>query len=172
MNLQQVGQLMTLASLMDNRQVTAESAQAWHVILADVDYDAAVTAMYAHFRERPDDYLVVGHIVKRVEAQQLALTERTMSPAAPEACLPDDHRWLADGTCMHCTQRRGRRGGGGAPRPENMDALMAAWNDPQQWAVEVARYNDQLTAAGLDPVLPLRGRASADRVSNESSQNG
>lgn len=30
----------------------------------------------------------------------------TMSPAAPEACADGRHRWMPDGTCMHCTSRR------------------------------------------------------------------
>lgn len=61
-----------------------------------------------------------------------------------------------------------RLGGGGAPKPANFDALAEAWDDPLRWAVEVARYNEQLTEAEI----PLQGRVSADKLSNESSQHG
>lgn len=68
------------------------------------------------------------------------------------------------------------RRGEGAPKPANWDALVAAATpgaDPVQWAVEVGRYNQQLADAGLPSVQwPLRGRASMDRLSNESGQNG
>lgn len=163
MNLQQVGQLLTLASLIDNRDVTAETAMAWEAVMGDLDYDLAVSAMYAHFREEPDEYLMPAHIVKRVKAVQRKELPETMSPAAPEACTGGKHRWLSDGTCMLCLARK-ERGGirmrhAGAPKPANLEAMVKAADegDPVKWAAEVARYNEQLAEAGYPPVSsPLR----------------
>lgn len=161
MTLQQVGQLLTLVAMNDNRAWTPETALVWHEILGDLDYDAAVSAMYAHFRESTD-YLMPAHIVARVR-HETPLTAVTMSPEAPESCAPGDHRWLPNGTCLFCEARRAQpaaRGVKSAPRPDNFDAMMAAWNDPVKWAAEVARYNDQLQAAGYAPVnARLRGES-------------
>lgn len=60
------------------------------------------------------------------------------------------------------------------PKPANWDAMVAAASpgaDPTQWAVQVEAYNRQLVEAGLEPVQQrLRGRVSADRLSNESER--
>lgn len=44
-----------------------------------------------------------------------------------------------------------------APRPENLDAMTAAWNDPAAFGREVAIYNRQLRDAGLPPVHDMIG---------------
>lgn len=159
MTLQQVGQLLTLVAMNDNRAWTPETALVWHEILGDLDYDAAVGAMYAHFRESTD-YLTPAHIVARVRHDN-PQPGGTMSPEAPEACAPGDHRWLPNGTCLFCESRRTQsavRGNKSAPQPDNFAAMTAAWNDPVKWAAEVARYNDQLATAGYAPVnARLRG---------------
>lgn len=36
-----------------------------------------------------------------------------------------------------------------APKPINFDAMSDAWNDPIRFAAELARYYEQLRAAGL-----------------------
>lgn len=38
------------------------------------------------------------------------------------------------------------------PKPDNLDAMSAAHNDPVAFAAEVAKYNEQLRLAGFDPV--------------------
>lgn len=161
MNYTQTAQLLALASGFDNRMVTEAVCKLWFEILGGLDYDAAVSAMYAHFRESTD-YLMPAHIVARIR-HETPLTAVTMSPEAPEACAPGDHRWLPDGTCLFCEARRAQpvaRGVKSAPRPDNFDAMVAAWNDPVKWAAEVARYNDQLQAAGYAPVnARLRGES-------------
>jgi hypothetical protein len=163
MNLQQVGQLLTLASLIDNRDVTPEVAMAWEATVGDLDYDAAVAAMYTHFREEPSEYLMPAHIVKGVRAAQRKELPETMSPEAAEVCSDGKHRWLADGTCMLCLARKEqgaiRARSGGAPKPANLKAMeqAAAEQDPVKWAAELARYNQQLAEAGYPPVSwPLR----------------
>lgn len=156
MSLQQVGQLLTLIALNDNRTWTPETALSWHEILGDLDYDAAVSAMYAHFRES-SDFLMPAHIVARVKHADPARPV-TMSPEAPESCEPGDHRWMPDGTCLFCDSRRlpaieGRTTSRGAPKPNNFEALCAAHGDPVRWAAEIARYNEQLQVAGFSPVV-------------------
>lgn len=53
-----------------------------------------------------------------------------------------------------------------APKPDNFEALAAAWDDPMQWAVEVAKYNAQLvdTDETLTQVSPHQSRAHSDHV--------
>lgn len=157
MNRQQVAQLLNLASANDNRIVTDAAMKTWFEILGDLDYDAAVSAMYAHFRESTD-YLMPAHIVARVRQEHRAELPATMSPEYPESCPQGDHRWMPDGTCLFCDTRRSRPAVEGqavrrAPKPDNFEAMCAAHNDPVKWAAEIAKYNQQLEAAGFSPVL-------------------
>jgi len=43
------------------------------------------------------------------------------------------------------------------PKPDNFDAMSAAWNDPVAFAREVAIYDAQLIAAGEKPTTPQTG---------------
>lgn len=55
-----------------------------------------------------------------------------------------------------------------APKPDNFEALAAAWNDPMQWAVEVAKYNAQIADSGevLTPASSHMTRAHAEHLQN------
>lgn len=103
MNRQQVAQVLTLASLVDNRSVTDESARMWHDVIGHVDYEVAVEAIRAHFAESTA-WLLPAHITQYARAEKLKALPSTMSAARPE-CAPDAHRRLPDGTCLLCTHR-------------------------------------------------------------------
>ena len=102
----QVGQLLTVAALADGRQITAEMCTWWHELIGDIPFEDAKRALADHQREstknvRPAD------IRSRVAAYRKALEPvPTMSPETPEDC--GHHRWIADGTCMYCTTKKGR----------------------------------------------------------------
>ena len=50
MNQQETAQLLALTALVDNRPVTDEVRRMWHALIGDLDYQACVTAMQAHYR--------------------------------------------------------------------------------------------------------------------------
>lgn len=102
MNRQEVGQLLTLAALVDNRSVTNEACLMWHSIVGHLDYERAVEAMRAHYAES-SEWLLPVHVITRVKRSRLAVLPSTMSPAVDECS--GSHRRLPDGTCMLCTHR-------------------------------------------------------------------
>lgn len=105
MNRTEVGQLLALAALVDNRTVTPEACLMWHELTGAIPYQDAVEAMHAHYRESTD-WLMPAHVVRRVTSMRKALEPRTMSPAIPASCATEaEHRWLPDGTCVLCESR-------------------------------------------------------------------
>lgn len=42
-----------------------------------------------------------------------------------------------------------------APRPENLEAMAAAWNDPVEFARQKAIYNEQLRQQGYAPLYEV-----------------
>lgn len=106
MNTQEAFQLLTLASARDGRTVDLAVAAVWADDLADVPFQAAVTAAKAHYRQS-DSWLMPAHIIDHARAARRLELPETMSPEAPDSCEPRrPHRWLPDGTCMLCTTRR------------------------------------------------------------------
>lgn len=66
MNIQQTNDLLVRIQVIDNRQVGDSTVLAWHELVDDVDFDAAVEAVKMHFRESPA-YLVPAHVRKNVD---------------------------------------------------------------------------------------------------------
>jgi len=60
----QVTALLTLVSTLDQRIVSDSLVESWAGFLADVRPQHAREAVEEHFREKPDTYLNVGHVVK------------------------------------------------------------------------------------------------------------
>ena len=100
MNTQEAFKLLTLASARDGRTVDIAVATVWADDLAGIDYQDAVAAATAHYRAT-SDWLMPVHVIKRVQGAKKAIG--TSSPQVPEDC--GHHRFLRDGTCMHCTTR-------------------------------------------------------------------
>lgn len=105
MNKQEVGKLLTLAALVDNRSVTTEACLMWHELVGDIGFDDAVDAMRAHYRESKD-WLMPVHVRQRVRDARRAVEGRTSSERR-EDCREAGrlHRWLGDDTCMFCEVR-------------------------------------------------------------------
>lgn len=105
--------------MLDNRQVDELTIQAWMPLMAHLDYQDAVEAVNTHFRESTA-YLQPAHIA--------ALVKRARGSSQPPAFreLPRPGRF--------------------APPPENMAAMVAAYQSGDQAAVdrEVAVYEAQI----------------------------
>lgn len=67
MNKTEVAKLLTMASAIDNRTVGVETVEAWFLVIGDLDFDDATTAMFSHFRSTTD-YLTPRQIILGVES--------------------------------------------------------------------------------------------------------
>ena len=87
MNEQEAWELLTLASARDNRTVSQSVAKVWAGDLEWVAIDVAVDALTLHYRERPDVWLLPGHVI--AGARRVLLTreraERIVAQAARRA---------------------------------------------------------------------------------------
>jgi hypothetical protein len=78
----QVKALLTLVSTLDQRKISDDVVESWASLLADVKPQHAREAVEEHFREKPDTYLNVGHVVKGAkrfaerDAEKLLMLER------------------------------------------------------------------------------------------------
>lgn len=104
MNAFEMKRLLAKISLGDNRQVDQLVIDDWMETIGHLDYRSAYEAVVQHRRESTE-YLQPGHIT-RIVNQHAPRQAITMSPEAPSSCPGGTHRWLADGTCVHCTERR------------------------------------------------------------------
>lgn len=91
MNLVETGQLLTVAAAFDNRQVTKDTAIAWHEVLRDVEYADALVAVREHHKSSTD-YLMPGHVAvgARRERERRERVERMSRPALPRAEITFD----------------------------------------------------------------------------------
>ena len=131
MNSQQVAAVLAKIQLGDNRETDAAGLvlAEWVDSIGDLNFDDAVEAVRMH-RKESTEYLLPAHVragVRRV--RELRSPSNDSTPVSE----------FADSS--------------GAPKPENFDAMCAAWADPVQFAREVAVYNSQLLAAGFPVVV-------------------
>jgi hypothetical protein len=87
-NVEEVGQLLAVASVYDRRRPSAEVAMVWAGDLDDVDLAEAITAVREHYTTHPDVWVVPGHlraIVRRHRRQRL------------------DHSWTAEADALRHT---------------------------------------------------------------------
>lgn len=104
MNKQEVGKFLTLTSLIDNRQITAEVALMWSEIIGHLSLDEAVAAMREHYAET-DKWLMPAHVLQRVKAKRQKALPRTMSPSGKDCTQlgRPSHRFTHDSvTCLFC----------------------------------------------------------------------
>lgn len=66
MNLQETTDLLVRIQIIDNRRFEEATVLAWHELVADLDFPAAVEAVRLHFRESTA-YLVPAHVRQGVE---------------------------------------------------------------------------------------------------------
>lgn len=85
----QTARLLAKAQLIDNRTVDELTIEAWHEVMADVDYDDAMEALSVH-RRTSTDWVMPAHIVTGVKAIRKArLNTGTAIDGIPDAD-PDD----------------------------------------------------------------------------------
>lgn len=62
----EAARLLAIAAGIDQRTIGDADVQAWQMVLADIDYDAAVTVLTAHYRENTRR-VMPADIVQRVK---------------------------------------------------------------------------------------------------------
>lgn len=79
MNKTEMAQLLTIASAIDNRKLSPEAVEAWHMVIGDIDYEVAVEAVRQHF-DSSTEYLIPNHI--RVLATKIVKTREALARRA------------------------------------------------------------------------------------------
>lgn len=128
MNNTEVAKVLAFAATFDNRKVDDFTIESWRLVIGHLRFEDAMQAVALHRRES-STYLEPAHVIAGA---------RRIATARYEA----GSRSLNDGVKV------------GAPRPDNFDAMAAAWKDPVAFAREVAIYNRQLEEAGVAPLYP------------------
>lgn len=138
-------QLLTLASARDNRAVTPEVAAVWAEDLHDVSAEEGRDALRAHYREKPDVWLMPGHIVEQVkrlrrDRERAARVQAALTPRQREAISHLPNRLLSHEEVMRLPLRD-----------------FYAWLDregltPMQWAMREVEREKPMgdTALGID----------------------
>ncbi len=57
-----------------------------------------------------------------------------------------------------------------SPKPKNFDALTRTWNDPEAFALELAKYYAQLAAAAAPPIDITEPRRAGSRAEDGSAR--
>ena len=73
--------LLTLVSTLDQRKISEDVVEAWAAMLKDVAPVYATEAVEEHFRQKPDVYLNVGHVVAGAKRAKLKADEQLVSEA-------------------------------------------------------------------------------------------
>lgn len=130
MTIDECKQVLTKIQLGDNRQVDRLVILEWFDNIGQLDYQDAIAAVRAHRQTAPDTYLMPGHIIGQVKRMRAGQADTT----------PEKWRLIEAGVSRP------------APKPNNLKEMSAAWNDPVRFAAETQKYNEQLRAAGFEPV--------------------
>lgn len=80
MNQRETAELLTYASMIDNRTVAPETVVAWHEVIGHLDQVTAREAIVTHRRESTD-YLMPAHIIRN--ARRIRESRRALE-ATPE----------------------------------------------------------------------------------------
>ncbi|WBP89488.1 zinc finger domain-containing protein [Kitasatospora cathayae] len=83
----QVAELLTMASAFDRRTVGKTDVMAWHLVLRDVDFEQAQTAVAAHYADTRD-WIMPSDIRHRVRKQREQAAADIQGPGLP-AEIPD-----------------------------------------------------------------------------------
>jgi hypothetical protein len=92
MNQAEVKTLLTLVSTLDQRKISDDVIFSWSNMLGDVKPQHAREAVEEHFREKPDTYLNVGHVVKGAKR----FAERDAEKALTQERGADESGWRSD----------------------------------------------------------------------------
>ena len=88
----EVKALLVLVSTLDQRKISDDVVFAWSTLLADVTPSHAREAVEEHFREKPDTYLNVGHVVKGAKR----FAERDAEKVLAALRSGDEGGWRSD----------------------------------------------------------------------------
>lgn len=137
MNDHELTQLLARIHTHDNRQVDELVLGHWKAAVGDLPYNDAFAGVETHIRESTA-YLLPAHVranAKRIREQR---------------ALAEGYDGIEDGKSY-------------APRPDNEDAMSAAWNNPAEFAHQCAIYNRQLLNAGYptDDCYPIAPESEA-----------
>lgn len=128
MNKTEVAKLLTIASSIDNRNVNEVAVEGWYAVLHPLPFEDCARAVKAHF-EDSTEYLMPAHVragVKRIREARSPSNDTTPGGWKALSAAP-----------------------GFPPKPDNFEAMCAAWDDPVRFAAEVAIYDEQLRVAGF-----------------------
>lgn len=84
--------LLTLVSTLDQRIVSEDVVDAWSALLIDISPVFAYEAVEEHFRNNPEKYLNVGHVVAGAKRAKLKADEQLVS----EARQLEEADWKSD----------------------------------------------------------------------------
>lgn len=107
MNKREIGQLLTMAALVDGRTVTPEACLMWHEVIGDIDYDMALEAVKDHF-SRTTAWLLPAHVRDGVKAARARrevedARQRALNPAPAKvgAPMPADYWDIVEANKRH-----------------------------------------------------------------------
>lgn len=98
MNKTELSKLLAVASAVDNRRVTPETVEAWHLVVGHLSLDVAHEALLMHQRDSTD-YLMPAHIVanaKRVRARREREQRMSRPAIEPNRITLDRAQFEAD----------------------------------------------------------------------------
>jgi hypothetical protein len=104
------GRLLSVCASYDRRTTGPADALAWADSLAALDYDECERAVIAHYQDSTE-WIMPGHIIRRVKAERSHRLARTPNPEAPREIRGDAAAWLA-------WQRRATRAIARTPREQ------------------------------------------------------
>lgn len=136
MTLDECAKVLTKIQLGDNRQADRATLAEWFDSIGDLDYQDTIAAVTMH-RQESTDYLQPAHLRRNV-----ARVRATRAEA--QKALEGRHDVFT-----------------GDPKPDNWEAMCAAYKDPVAFAREVAVYDQQLIDAGLEPATKRYDRGWA-----------
>jgi hypothetical protein len=132
LNILETGLVLAKIKLGDNRQVDEAVIREWHDSLKDLRAEDAIEAVAMHRRES-EHYLQPVHVHRGARRLVEARVEASKAVTAADTFTSD-------------------------PKPDNWEAMCAAHKNPIRFAVEVAKYDQQLLDAGLSPTESRWGR--------------
>ena len=64
MNIEQTRALLSEVATIDNRKLSKELAESWHIVLQRFELEQCRQALHTFWRNRPDDFMKPGHLVE------------------------------------------------------------------------------------------------------------
>lgn len=130
MNKTQVAELLTRASMLDNRKITEDHVDEWHKLLANVNYDMASQAMQWHY-EHSGEWLTPYQLLTQVRRLRNEAAEKKQKELLRES-----------------------EGAVASPKPINFDDMVAFYAELSRRRPWNANENPDAIARSLGMVPP------------------